>query len=158
MLGTSYWRVFQWNGFWYALQMAGTLLRSADGLTGFETGPDVLGEPDARHTAVYLKEGYLYIFYTRKGDAPERILMKRVRLVGDWWNWRSEEEAVEVLAPEMDYEGALLPLESSVAGAVHIPVNQLRDPDIFSDEGKLSLLYSVAGESGIAIAKLELEP
>ena len=31
---------------------------------------------------------------------------------------------------------------------------QLRDPAIFAEEGRLYLLYSVAGEQGIAIARL----
>ena len=33
-------------------------------------------------------------------------------------------------------------------------VNQLRDPAIFEEDGRIYLLYSVAGESGIAIAEL----
>jgi hypothetical protein len=34
------------------------------------------------------------------------------------------------------------------------PVNQLRDPAIFEDSGKIYLLYTVAGEQGIAIGEL----
>jgi hypothetical protein len=61
---------------------------------------------------------------------------------------------VEILEPERDYEGALLPLEPSWSGAVHGPVRQLRDPAIYEQDGSVCLLYSVAGESGIAIAEL----
>jgi hypothetical protein len=32
-------------------------------------------------------------------------------------------------------------------------VNQPRDPAIFAEDGQIYLLYAVAGESGIAIAK-----
>jgi hypothetical protein len=33
-------------------------------------------------------------------------------------------------------------------------VNQLRDPAIFEENGRVYLLYAVAGESGIAIAEV----
>jgi hypothetical protein len=33
-------------------------------------------------------------------------------------------------------------------------VRQLRDPAIFREDGKTYLLYSIAGESGIAVAEL----
>jgi hypothetical protein len=33
-------------------------------------------------------------------------------------------------------------------------VNQLRDPAIFEDDGRIYLLYAVAGEQGIAIGEL----
>jgi hypothetical protein len=33
-------------------------------------------------------------------------------------------------------------------------VRQLRDPALFEEEGRTYLLYSVAGESGIAIAEI----
>jgi len=51
-------------------------------------------------------------------------------------------------------EGALLPQEPSARDLAPRPVRQLRDPAIFTDEGSTYLLYSVAGESGIAIAQL----
>ena len=34
-------------------------------------------------------------------------------------------------------------------------VRQLRDPAIFEDQGRIYLLYSVSGESGIAIGELQ---
>ena len=59
-----------------------------------------------------------------------------------------------MVRPETDYEGATLTLEPSERGAVVGPVRQLRDPAIFEENGKTYLLYSVAGENGIAIAEL----
>jgi hypothetical protein len=41
-----------------------------------------------------------------------------------------------------------------VRGGEDEPVRQLRDPAIFTEDGRTYLLYSVAGESGIAIAEL----
>ena len=97
----------------------------------------------------------MYLFYTRKSDAPERIVMAEVPLVGDWKTWKAE-VPVEVLSPEMDYEGISYPNEPSGKGG-GIESQQLRDPGIFEEDGQLYLLYSVAGEEGIAIAELEIE-
>ena len=58
------------------------------------------------------------------------------------------------VSPEHDWEGANRPLEPSKRGLIDGPVNQLRDPAVFVDGSQTYLLYSVAGESGIAIAEL----
>ena len=63
-------------------------------------------------------------------------------------------EPLEVLAPELPYEGGDLPRLPSVRGLVDQPVCQLRDPAIFEEADRAYLLYSVAGEHGIAIAEL----
>lgn len=49
-----------------------------------------------------------------------------------------------------------LPLKPSVRGAARSPVRELRDPAIFVEAGRTYLLYSVAGESGIAIAEVHV--
>ena len=57
---------------------------------------------------------------------------------------------------EFEWEGARLPLKKSATGAVKGRENALRDPGIFiDDDSRVYLLYSVAGESGIAIAELK---
>jgi hypothetical protein len=68
-------------------------------------------------------------------------------------NWTAS-GPVEIVRPETDWEGANLPIELSRGGHIDIRVNQLRDPAIFQEQGKTYLLYSYAGESGIAIAEL----
>jgi hypothetical protein len=98
--------------------------------------------------------GTLTVFYSRIGDKPERILMSKIELTPDWKSWQAT-EPVTVLAPELDYEGAALPLEDSKSGDAPGRVRQLRDPAIFREGGRTYLLYSVAGESGIAIAELK---
>jgi len=58
--------------------------------------------------------------------------------------------------PERDWEGATLPVQESKVGAVKGRENALRDPGIFVDtDGWRYLLYSVARESGLAIAELK---
>jgi hypothetical protein len=134
--------------------MPGVLYRSRDGLSGFEEGPRLFN-PDMRHSALLKRGTTLYVFYTQRGDAPERIYVATIDLAGPWTDWR-ESEGVEVLRPERDWEGANLPVEPSRAGSINAPVNQLRDPAIFEEDGRVYLLYSVAGERGIALARVEL--
>jgi hypothetical protein len=38
-----------------------------------------------------------------------------------------------------------------------LPVRQLRDPCIFEEDGALHLVYAIAGEQGLALARLELD-
>jgi hypothetical protein len=59
-----------------------------------------------------------------------------------------------IMQPELEYEGADLPLAPSNEGPAKVRVRQLRDPAIYREQAKTYLLYSVAGESGIAIAEL----
>ena len=151
-LGNSYFRVFHWRGQFYALAMPGIFYRSADGLTNFHRGPTLFSE-DQRHTAVRLDGSRLSVLYTDAGDCPERILLSTIDLTPDWMEWRASEPVV-ILEPETDYEGADLPLEPSERGWSPERVRQLRDPGIYREGDETYLLYSVAGESGIAIARL----
>jgi len=156
-LGPFYFRVFRWRGWWYAVAKEGVMLRSRDGTTKFEPGPQPF-KFDAhglivRHSAVKLDGDRLSIFYSRIGDAPERILVSTIDLSDDWMKWRASEPRT-VLQPEKDYEGADLPPAPSRNGAAKGRARQLRDPAVFQEDGKTYLLYSVAGESGIAIAEL----
>ena len=60
------------------------------------------------------------------------------------------------LEPELPWEGADLPLETSVMGGLESRARELRDPCVFVDaDGATYLLYCGAGESGIGIARLE---
>lgn len=152
LLGPSYFRVFRHAGDTYALAMPGILLRSRDGLSGFERGP-TLFEPLQRHTALRKLGDRLQVFWTRVGDAPERIYCSLVELKGPWSAWRAG-DALEVLRPTTDWEGARLPVEPSFRGAIGVEVNQLRDPAIHEEDGRVYLLYAVKGEAGIAIAEL----
>jgi hypothetical protein len=162
-LGEFYFRVIRYRDAWYAMSKGGLMYRSADGLKDFQTGPNPLPASDSRkppfndagprHVALHLMGDTLDVYYTCIGDAPERIFRCRVPLRGDWMTWKASQPE-EILRPELEYEGANLPLKKSVAGAVRGRENALRDPAIFTENGRVYLLYSVAGESGIAIAEV----
>jgi Fusaric acid resistance protein-like len=156
LLGRPYFRVFAHDGWWYALAKPGILYRSADGLGGFERGPRMF-DRSMRHSAVLRRGDELLVFWSQVGDCPERILCSPVALDGDWTTWRAGPTAT-VLEPEEPWEGAGLPLSPSVPAWEDEPVRQLRDPAIFVEDDRAYLLYSVAGESGIAVAELEPAP
>jgi hypothetical protein len=152
LLGPSYFRVFRHGGWTYALAMPGIMFRSKDGLTGFERGP-TLFPATQRHTALRLRGDVLEVFWTRVGDVPESILLSTIDLSGDWMSWRAVGEDV-LLRPEADWEGAGLPLAPSWRGAINLPANQLRDPCILEEAGRVFLYYAVQGEAGIGVAEL----
>ncbi|MBC7316120.1 MAG: hypothetical protein H5T70_06850, partial [Chloroflexi bacterium] len=157
ILGNPYLRAFRWRDSIYALTMPGLFYRSRDGLTGFERGPQLF-TPDMRHSAVLVRDDVLYVFYSNAGDCPESILLATVDLTPAWECWQASEPVV-VLRPECDYEGADCPLQPSQRGPINERVRQLRDPALYIEGGRLYLLYSVAGESGIALAEVdELQP
>ncbi len=158
ILGDSYFRVFRWNGWWYAMAMPGVFYRSRDGLTSFEAGPTpfaaIIKRPRLmRHAAFLLDADTLRVFYSCIGDRPERILVSEIRLAPDWNEWKAS-PAVEVIRSETQYEGVDLPTETSKMGWAPGPTHQLRDPAIYREAGAVYLLYSVAGEQGIAMAEL----
>ena len=152
ILGRPYFRAFEQDGFVYTLAMPGVMYRSRDGLSDFEEGP-TLFTPDMRHSALLKRGNRLYVFFTQRGDAPESVLLSTIDLSGDWRTWR-ETTPVEVLRPERTWEGADLPVEPSRGGSINVPVSQLRDPAIFEENGRVYLLYSVAGERGIALSEV----
>lgn len=154
LLGRPYFRAFRHEGSWYALAKPGILYRSrsADGLTDFERGPRLFDQ-NLRHVALLRRDQELLVFFSRIGDDPERIVCSSVSLQGDWTSWHAG-PASEVVEPTEDWEGANQPFEPSARGWVDQPVRQLRDPAVFSENGRSYLLYAVAGESGIAIAEL----
>lgn len=155
-LGPAYFRVFRWGEYYYAIVRAGIVLRSRDMRSPFEPGPTLIGADSGRllrHAAVDLRGNLLRVYYSRIGDRPERILLSETRLTADWLKWRAA-APIEVLHPTEKYEGADRPLEVSVPDEAPGRVQQLRDPGIFKEGGKVYLLYSIAGESGLAIGEL----
>jgi hypothetical protein len=78
-----------------------------------------------------------------------------VQLSGDWMLWQQVNHG-EVLRPEESWEGANAPLVPSMRSTAYGRVNELRDPALLVDDGRVYLFYAVAGESGIALAELSL--
>lgn len=157
MLGDYYFRVFKWNTQFYAIARLGVFYRSKDGISNFEKGPNpflkIQNPSMLRHSAVIVRKNVLYVFYSRIGDMPERILLSKIQLKDDWNTWTPSEPQT-ILEPMFNYEGINEPLKKSLVGISTEPVRELRDPAIFEEKGKTYLLYSVSGELGIAIAEI----
>jgi hypothetical protein len=153
-LGRTYLRAFAHQDMTYFIAMPGQLYRSRDGFTNFETGPQLF-EPNMRHTGLLKRGNTLYVFWTRVGDVPESIMVSSIDISGDWQHWQPSEPRV-VLRPEREWEGANAPLEPSVRSTAYGLVNQLRDPAIFEEGDTIYLFYAVGGESGIALARVDL--
>ena len=158
-LGPFYFRVFRHGQRWYAVakhrNRGGVLLESRDPCARFRRVRRIL--PGMRHAAVHVVDDTLLLFFSRIGDCPESILVSRMDLSQPSGKWLPT-APVEILRPEEPYEGAALPRLPSRSGPAYVPVHQLRDPAVFAEDGALHLLYTVAGEQGIAIARLVAEP
>jgi hypothetical protein len=155
ILGPFYFRVFEHAGWHFAISKTdpkSTLLRSRDGLSNFERGPGLLRR--ARHVAVFKRGDTLHVFLSRIGDAPEHLMHCMIDVSGEWTGWRNT-EPVSVLRPKFDWEGVGESVTTSVGGWAPEPAHELRDPCVYEEDGRVYLLYSVAGERGIAIAEVE---
>lgn len=150
----SYFRAFQRDGHWFGLAMPGRLYRMRPDGT-WDAGPDLFVR-EFRHCAVHVVDDPaepVDVYWTRAGDSPERILRSRLDCAGPWTTWTAC-SPTEVLRPRTEAEGADLPVEPSRRGAAATREHQVRDPAIFVDRGRVWLLYSIAGESGIAAAEI----
>ena len=164
-----YMRIFKYSGFTYGMVKGGAIWKSRidDNKFNFLTNPfNKIGEDEiwhnyngaVRHVGLILKKETLHVFYSKIADSPERIMHTSINLAEnedkDW----VVNKSIEITRPEKKYEGADLPMNNSSAGAAHYPENALRDPYVFLESGKYYLLYSVAGEQGIAISEFQNLP
>jgi hypothetical protein len=62
--------------------------------------------------------------------------------------------AEELLRAGLKWEGAEIEPAPSAFDWAPEPVNQLRDPFVFEEQGRLYLLYTGAGEQAIGLAAL----
>jgi hypothetical protein len=161
-IGNFYLRVTPWEGAWIGMAKGGVMYRSQNGLTGFERLPrpafrmkdeNANSAGSVRHVAMHVKNSILFVYHSRIGDAPESLLRSEINLAAPPERWRGRATRL-ICRPETDYEGADLPVRESRAGASRTRERALRDPAIFIEGDRTFLLYSVAGESGIAIAEL----
>ena len=153
VVARSYLRVFAHRGTLYGMAMPGQLYRSTDGFAEFEEG-SLIFNPNVRHFAMLKRDDTLHVFWTRIGDAPESILVSTVDLSQPFEAW-TDYAAQAVLRPERPWEGADAPVAPSLRSVAYGRVNQLRDPAIYEEDGRVYLLYAIGGESGIGIAELD---
>jgi hypothetical protein len=183
IVGPAYLRVFRRGTDWYAINNR-TLFRAPAPGRPFRPVAEVIGddiaaaidpvnrnEPGAkrdrpksgpdrysiRHVGIDVYGDWLAVYFSCVGHRPERILATAIEMKGDPATWRARGTA-EILRPETEWEGAKLSLEYSQGGRSRALERQLRDPAVFAENGRRWLLYSVAGEHGLAIAELHYSP
>lgn len=158
--GPPYLRAFELGRAWWAIAKVrggpGGMLLRADGPEGpFEEGPVFL--EGMRHGAVLPVGERVEIVFSRIGDAPERLLRVTID-PQEMWNRPVEPQPIELLKPELEYEGGHLPVSNSQVGEEVKPVNALRDPFLFVDsDGETYLFYALAGEYGIGVARVDTQ-
>jgi len=179
--GPSYFRVFDYDNEKYALTNDGTPYK-APSITAPWTAPagydyskklwdkhpenpfklDItnagISKDDlrVRHTGVRVVGDELHVFYSRRGDAPERIQMSTIDMsVGDWEDWDASYPPTELITAEEGWEGGQYAIENSETSTAPENVNQLRDPFVFEDDNdSLYLFYTGCGEDAIGVARL----
>ena len=162
-IANFYFRAVRWRDLWIGMSKGGHVYLSKDPLGPFK----MLSKPafsmsnalanasgDVRHVALSVECNTLNVFFSRIGDRPERILHGTIDLTKPLNKWVIS-KFKEILRPLEAWEGAHQPLEFSTSGQSPFPENALRDPAFFHLNGIKYLLYTVMGEMGIAIVRLD---
>ena len=163
LLGSPYFRVFEYDNLIYAVCWAGEVLRSCSWDGPFESGfllPGITSKERPqrilRHCALLVRKQTLHLFFSCIDDCPEHILYAQIDLDQHWASWKVN-TIESVIAPKLDWEGVGLPILKSVEGAAIAPCHELRDPCIFVDNEVIYLLYCGAGEcGGIGVAIVDI--
>ncbi|WP_145220231.1 hypothetical protein [Planctomycetes bacterium TBK1r] len=142
------------DNWWELVDQSGNPMQTLYAQNGEGTG-------EIRHSTAYTRthidpsDTNVYLFYSAKNDTPERIFLSVIDTNNgstDTDQWKANGQQL-ILQAELDWEGADLPATKSANGA-QVNVNQLRDPFIFEDDGKVYLFYTGEGEEAIGFAEL----
>ena len=158
--GPFYFRVFKYKDKLYSVaknKKIDSVILESDNWEG-EFKPLFNFLEKSRHTSVFLEDDDLYIFYSLIGDTPESIRMIQLKLDTDINNW-DVIHMEKILKPELKYEGSEYPIIPSMPGSSTLRygggVNEVRDPYIYVENKNIYLLYTLAGELGIGLAKID---
>ena len=151
----SYLRMFDRGDAWFGVAMPSQIVRSTDGLSGFEYGSMLFDDDEIRHCCLSYRPGRdeIEMLFTRCYEAPERIYRTVIDASGDWRGWRSG-PVTELMRPTLRWEGAGEPLEPVPRGPAPGPQNGLRDPFVLTDGGRRWLFYAAAGEDALGVTDI----
>ena len=155
ILCSTYLRVAPYKDRFIGVVMPGIVYELDDRRGPFEDGFRVF-PTTARHHALLINRDQVFIFWSEVGEAPEHVKVSLLT-ADDGDKTYSISHLGLVLHPEKEWEGALARNEPSVRSVAYGRVNQLRDPCIFVEDGRVFLLYAGGGESAIGIAELTWE-
>ena len=152
IIGPSWLAVFRYGGRWYGIGSRDRCLYSSDTPTNpFDRKQTLL--QNGRHFGVHCDGDQLEVYYSKSDDQPERILRTDITLSANSSDWKLG-KTIEVLAPEMEYEGSNIPVDVSQQRSYSERRQMVRDPSIFVDHGSKYMYYALAGETGIGVAEL----
>lgn len=109
--------------------------------------------PKSRHTSILISQSRIFVFYTIVGDCPEHICFSEITNLEK--NNINVSEKISLIIPEFTYEHDNQPELPSKYGLMINKVNQLRDPYIYLENDQIYLLYTVCGEKGIALCRID---
>jgi hypothetical protein len=114
------------------------------------------GQPgrQIRHGHIFAHDRRLHMTFSRIGDCPERCLHCEVVPADDWADWRFGPVS-DLLHPAPGWEGGDLPIRLSIMGTAWERLHELRDPALFTDNGKVYMAYCGGAESGLGIARVD---
>jgi hypothetical protein len=156
VLGSSYFRVFEYKGTFYAIAWGGSIYQAQKHDGPFEQCTDIFknsgltkGGEIIRHVAIVLSGDVLDLYYSCIHGLPETIMHAQVHLSDDVQDWKVGKPHM-ILSPELNWEGVYLPKIKSSIGCADAPEHGLRDPFVIEDH----LFYSGAGEAAIGVVRL----
>lgn len=163
-LAPFYLRIIHFDNMFYGMAKGGNLWVSHSGVDDFSPVHNpfnrVLDDEiwhnsngSIRHVALHRDHNTLYVFFSKIGDSPEKIMYGTIDISMPRDDWKVE-NIVTAAKPKMQYEGCDITPRPSEAGASKIEENGLRDPFIFEDNDKIYLFYCVKGEFGIALSEI----
>jgi hypothetical protein len=148
-----YFRYFTYHDSEYGIAMykhIGSIILKKNG-NEYEEFSELL--PKSRHTSVMIINDKIYIFYTIVGDCPEHIYYCQITNLEK--NNVKTTEKISLVKPEFEYEHNNQKPIISCYGPIFTKINQLRDPYIFFDNDNFYIFYTVCGEKGIAVCRVE---
>ena len=151
----SYLRMFDGGDAFYGVAMPSQVVRSPDGLRGFEYGPMLFDDNEIRHCCVRYEaeRQQVEMLFTRCYEAPERIYRTVIDTSVDWRQW-TPGPVSEVMRPTEPWEGADQPLVPVPRGLASTPQNGLRDPCVLDTGTRRWLFYATAGEDAVGVTEL----
>ena len=108
--------------------------------------------PFSRHACIMITDK-IYILYTTVGDNPEHIQICELLINRNNIQTNNSKKFIE---PDTEFEYDNIHSKPSVYGVTYDNVKELRDPYIFNENSNYYLLYTIGGEKGIAIAKINI--
>lgn len=151
ILGPSWFAVFTCERRYYALARDGYVYVADSATEPFSRKTRLF--TDHRHFGVHVDNDILSVYYSRPRDDPESILRAEVELKQDITEWETS-DPVTVILPEMKYEGVDVNNDRTTDEGPWDRQREVRDPEIYQENGSKYLFYAIAGQSGIAAAKL----